>query len=107
MLDPVMFNNLRRYRAGVYGAFGAGRDALSELLDVATVAGLVASLAHLRLTAVHRRRTGSRCDVLAVGTMDAPRRGSWWGSSLWTAGSRSDTNVWPRDDAEASPARRY
>ena len=60
MLDPVLFNTLRRFRAGVYGAFGARRDALFELLDAATVAGLVPSLAHLSLTAVHRRRWGDR-----------------------------------------------
>jgi hypothetical protein len=51
MLDPVMFNSLRRFRAGVYGAFGARRDALFDLLDAATVAGLVPSLAYLSLTA--------------------------------------------------------
>jgi CheY-like chemotaxis protein len=39
MIDPVLFNSLRRFRAGVYGAFGARRDALFELLDAATVAG--------------------------------------------------------------------
>ena len=43
MLDPIMFNSLRRFRAGVYGAFGARRDALFDLLDAATVAGLVPS----------------------------------------------------------------
>src|SRR5215216_4559138 len=64
MLDPVTFNSLRRFRAGVYGAFGARRDALFELLDAATVAGLVPSLAHLSLTAVHRRRWGSLYDAL-------------------------------------------
>ena len=31
MLDPIMFNSLRRFRAGVYGAFGARRDALFDL----------------------------------------------------------------------------
>ena len=39
MIDPVVFNSLRRFRAGAYGAFGARRDALFELLDTATVAG--------------------------------------------------------------------
>ena len=71
MVDPVTFNSLRRFRAGVYGAFGARRDALFDLLDAATVAGLVPSLADLSLTAVHRRRWGSLYDALAVGTMDA------------------------------------
>ena len=65
MLDPVMFNSLRRFRAGVYGAFGARRDALFELLDAATVAGLVPSLAHLSLPAVHRRGWGSLYAALA------------------------------------------
>ncbi len=63
MLDPVLFNDLRRFRAGVYGAFGARRDGLFELLDAATVAGLVPSLAHSSLTAVHRRRRGSLDDA--------------------------------------------
>jgi hypothetical protein len=72
MVDPVTFNRLRRFRAAVYAAFGTRRDALFELLDAATVAGLVPSLAHLSLTTVHRRRWGSLYDALAVGTTDAP-----------------------------------
>src|SRR5437870_12461745 len=75
MLDPVMFNSLRRFRAGVYGAFGARRDALFDLMDAATVAGLVPSLAYLSLAAVHRRGGGSLYDALAAGTMDAPALG--------------------------------
>ena len=71
MIDPVVFNRLRRFRAGAYGAFGARRDALFDLLDAATVAGLVPSLAHLSLTAVQRRRWGSLDDALAVGTLVA------------------------------------
>jgi hypothetical protein len=45
MIDPVLFNTLRQFRAGVYHRFGARRDALFDLLDAATVAGLVPSLA--------------------------------------------------------------
>ena len=110
MIDPVVFNSLRRFRAGVYGTFGARRDALFELLDAATVAGLVPSLAHLSLTAVHRRRWGSLYDGLAVGTLDAPALrelvGRWPlddGQPIYAL----DTSVWPRDDAEASPGRGY
>jgi hypothetical protein len=55
----MIFNSLRRFRAGVYDAFGARHDALFDLLDAATVAGLVPSLAHSGLTAVHRRGWGS------------------------------------------------
>jgi hypothetical protein len=110
MLDPVVFNSLRRFRAGVYGAFGARRDALFELMDAATVAGLVPSLAHLSLTAVHRRGWGSLYDALAAGTLDtaALRRlvGRWPlddGQPVYAL----DTSVWPRDDAETSPERGY
>jgi hypothetical protein len=53
MIDPATFNTLRQFRAGVYDCFGARRDALFELLDAATVAGLVPSLAYLSLPAVH------------------------------------------------------
>ena len=110
MIDPVVFNRLRRFRAGAYGAFGARRDALFDLLDAATVAGLVPSLAHLSLTAVQRRRWGSLDDALAVGTLDATalreRVGRWPlddGPPIYAL----DTSVWPRDDAEASPGRGY
>ena len=110
MLDPVMFNSLRRFRAGVYGAFEARRDALFELLDAATVAGLVPSLAHLSLTAVHRRGWGSLYDALAAGTLDGAALrevvGRWPlddGQPIYAL----DTSVWPRDDAETSPERGY
>src|SRR6266508_2852210 len=87
MIDPVLFNTLRRFRAGVYARFGARRDALFDLLDAATVAGLVPSLAYLSLTAVHRRGWGSLDDAQPIDALD--------------------TSVWPRDDAETSPARGY
>lgn len=68
----MVFDYLRRIRPGVHGASGSRSDALIELLDAATVSRLVPSLAHLSLTAVHRRRWGSLYDALAVGTIDAP-----------------------------------
>src|SRR3954468_1608167 len=100
MVDPVLFNCLRRFRAGVYGAFGARRDALFELLDAATVAGLAPSLAHLTLTAVHRRRCGSLHDARGVGTLDAPALRELVGRWPLADGqpiSALDTSVWPRD----------
>ena len=110
MVDPLLVNTLRQFRAGVYGSFGTRRDALFELLDAATVAGLVPSLAHLSLSAVHRRRWGSLYDALAAGTIDAPALrelvGRWPlddGQPIYAL----DTSTWPRDDAEASPARGY
>jgi hypothetical protein len=51
MADPATFKTLRQFRAGVYRCFEARRDALFELLDAATVAGLVPSLAYLSLPA--------------------------------------------------------
>src|SRR5438105_12014318 len=110
MIDPATFTTLRQFRAGVYDCFGARRDALFELLDAATVAGLVPSLAHLSLTAVHRRRWGSLDDALAVGTMDAPALREVVGRWPLDDGqpiSAVDTSVWPRDDAETSPGRGY
>src|SRR5215207_11074684 len=110
MIDPTTFNTLRAIRAAVYHRFGTRRDALFELLDAATVAGLVPSLAYLSLTTVHRRQWGSLYDALAVGTMDEPALrelvGRWPlddGQPVYAL----DTSVWPRDDAETSPARGY
>src|SRR5688572_32967281 len=110
MIDPVVFNSLRRFRAGVYGAFGARSDALFDLLDAAMVAGLVPSLAHLSLTAVHRRGWGSLYDALASGSLEAPRLRELVSRYPLDDGQpiyALDTSVWPRDDAETSPARGY
>src|SRR5215210_1992741 len=110
MIDPVTVNTLRQFRAGAYDCFGARRDALFELLDAATVAGLVPSLAYLCLPPVHRRRWGSLYDALAAGDIDAPalrelvaRYPLDDGQPIYAV----DTSVWPRDDAETSPGRGY
>ena len=110
MIDPVVFNALRQFRASVYDRFGTRRDALFELLDAATVAGLVPSLAYLSLTAVHRRRWGSLYDALAVGTMEVPALRELVGRFPLDDGQpiyALDTSVWPRDAAETSPERGY
>ena len=110
MIDPVVFNTLRQCRAGVYARLGVRRDALFDLLDAATVAGLVPSLAYLSLTAVQRRGWGSLYNALAVGTMDVPAPREWVGRRPLDDGQpifALDTSVWPRDDAETSPARGY
>src|SRR5215216_526171 len=110
MIDPVLFNTLRQFRADVYQHFGARRDALFELLDAATVAGLVPSLAHLSLAAVHRRGWGSLYGALATGTLDVPAVRELVGRHLLDDGQpvyALDTSVWPRDDAETSPARGF
>ncbi len=63
MIDLATLNRLRQFRAGVYERFDARRDALFELLDAGTVAGLVPSLAYLSLPPVHQRRWGSLYDA--------------------------------------------
>src|SRR5260370_3779492 len=110
MLNPATLNTLRQFRAGVYDCFGARRDALFELLDAATVAGLVPSLAYLSLPAVHRRGWGSLYDALAAGDMDAPALRELIARYPLDDGQpiyALDTSVWPRDDAETSPGPGY
>jgi hypothetical protein len=108
MIEPATFNALRRFRARVYDRFGARRDALFELLDAATVAGLVPSLVYLSLTPVHRRRWGSLYDALAAGSMDLAALRELLAQYPLDDGQpiyALDTSIWPRDDAETSPGR--
>jgi DDE superfamily endonuclease len=108
MIEPATFNTLRQFRARVYEHFDARRDALFELLDAATVAGLVPSLVYLSLAAVHRRGWGSLYDALAAGRLDAAGLCELLAGYPLDDGQpiyAVDTSVWPRDDAEASPGR--
>ena len=108
MLDPATFNTLRQFRTGAYACFSARRDALFELLDAATLAGLVPSLAYLSLSPVHRRRWGSLYDALAAGRLDAAALRELIADYPLDDGQPSyalDTRIWPRDDAETSPGR--
>jgi hypothetical protein len=108
MVDPATFHTLRQFRADVYQCFEARRDALFELLDAATVAGLVPSLAYLSLPAVHRRRWGSLYAALAAGRLDTARLRELVARYPLDDGQpiyALDTSVWPRNDAETSPGR--
>jgi hypothetical protein len=110
MIDPVLFTTLRQFRAGVYQRFGTRRDALFDLLDATIAAGLVPSLAYLSLSAAHRRGWGSLYDALASGTLDVPALRELVGRFPLDDGQpiyALDTSVWPRDDAETSPARGF
>src|SRR5947209_2188192 len=110
MLDPLTLNTLRQFRAGVFDCFWARRDALCELLDAATVVGLIPSLAHVSLPSVHRRRWGSLYDALAAGDIDTPALRELVARYPLDDGQpiyALDTSVWPRDDAETSPGRGY
>src|SRR5438270_57647 len=108
MIDPATFTTLRQFRAGVYQRFEVRRDALFELLDAATVAGLVPSLAYLSLAPVHRRRWGSLYAALVAGRLDAAGLRELLAGYPLDDGQpvyALDTSVWPRDDAETSPER--
>jgi hypothetical protein len=108
MLDPATMRTLRQFRVGVYDRLGMRRDALFELLDAATVAGLVPSLAYLSLPAVHRRSWGSLYAALAAGRLDAAALRELIVGYALDDGQpiyARDTSVWPRDDAETRPGR--
>jgi hypothetical protein len=99
MIDPVTVNTLRQFRAWVYERLDARRDALFDVLDAATVVGLVPSLAYASLPPVHRRRWGSLYDALAAGSVDAPALREILGSYPLDDGQpiyALDTSVWPR-----------
>src|SRR6266498_2451329 len=108
MIDPATFNALRAFRARAYSRFEARRNAPFELLDAATVAGLVPSLAHLSLEALHRRGWGSLYAALAAGRLDAPALRALLARYSLDDGAdvyAIDTSAWPRNDAECSPER--
>jgi hypothetical protein len=72
------------------------------------VAGLVPSLAHLSLSAVHRRGWGSLYDALTAGRLDAAGLRELVAHYPLDDGQpiyALDTSVSPRDDAETSPGR--
>src|SRR3954451_14649818 len=76
MNDPTLHQTLRAFRAEMYAALGARRDALFEILDAATTVGPVPSLPYLSLTALHRRGWGSLYAAPARGQpLRAPGRG--------------------------------
>lgn len=110
MLDSTLLGTLRGFRSAVYASFGARRDALFDLLDATTTAGLVPSLVHLSLAAVHRRGWGSLYDALASGAVDASALRALLRQHPLDDGQliyALDTSVWPRNDAETSAERGY
>jgi len=104
---------LLAFRAAVYAAFGRRRDALFELMDALASAGPVVSPIHLSLEPVHRRGWGSFYAALNRGEVpgDAieallaqhPLAEAAGGPLIFGV----DTSVWPRCDAETSPARGF
>jgi hypothetical protein len=102
--------SLRTFRTALHGCFHCRADALFELVDALLAADTVASLPHLSLQATHRRGWGSVYDALAEGRIDVAalramlaRHPAPDGQPVYAV----DLSVWPRCDAEASPARGF
>jgi hypothetical protein len=110
MTDPGLLARMRQFRAGLYQALGARRDALFGVLDAATCAGPVPSLVHLSLVRVLRHRWGSLYAALALGGLDVPAIRALVREHPLDDGQpiyALDTSVWPRPDAETSPERGF
>ena len=86
MGTTVGFQALRSFRADLYGCFRRRADALFELADALLTAGLVPSLAHLSLTAVHRRG-GAACTT--PWRRASGRRGAAGGGGALAPGRRA------------------
>jgi DDE superfamily endonuclease len=101
---------LRAFRQQVYRHFGCRRDALFELVDALLAAASIETPAHLSLVPSCQRSWGSLYDALNAGTMDWEQLEQLIASypvSPETAWYAVDASVWPRCDAETSPARGY
>jgi DDE superfamily endonuclease len=109
--DPV--GALRAFREAVYGAFGARRDALFELLDALLTAGAVPSPVHLSLVPAHRRGWGSLYAALARGDISAAAVERMLAAQPLPLDEDDvplyavDGSVWARCDAETSPERGF
>src|SRR5512145_2197602 len=102
MIAPTLYHTLRAFRAAVYAALGARRDALFEALDAATTVGPVPALPYWSLTALHRRRWGSLYAALAAGRLEVPALRALVGR-CWTMASRSTR--WIRASGRATTRR--
>jgi hypothetical protein len=110
MFSTASLNQLRSFRSDFYQCLGQRRDALFDLADAALGAGLVPSLAHLSLAPSHRRGWGSLYAALAVGDVQADPLRTLLAHHPLAEGQpiyAVDVSVWPRCDAETSPARGF
>jgi hypothetical protein len=109
--DPL--ETLRSVREAIYGAFGARRDALFDLMDALLTAGPVASPVHLSLAPAHRRGWGSLYAALAQGEISADAVERLLATQPLPLEDDEvplyavDGSVWARCDAETSPERGY
>lgn len=116
-LIPALARNpldvLLAFRAAVYAAFGARRDALFEVLDALLTSEPGGSPVHLSLTPAHRRGWGSFYAALAEGEIEADTMEGLLAAYAppLEAGEPAlyavDTSIWARCDAETSPERGF
>jgi len=102
--------SLRTFRIGLHGCFARRADALFELGDALLAVDPADSLPHLSLQAAHRRGWGSLYDAVAAGRIDGEALRATLAQYPVTASQpvyAVDLSVWPRCDAEASPARGF
>jgi DDE superfamily endonuclease len=104
-------DRLRAFRHQMYTRFGCRRDALFELVDAVLTAPTIETPAHLSLAPACQRGWGSLYDALNAGTVDLGQLEELVASYPRTSQTSSwyavDASVWPRCDAETSPARGY
>jgi hypothetical protein len=101
---------LRAFRQQVYMRLGCRRDALFELLDALLNTPSIETPAHLSLVPSCQRGWASRYDALNAGSMDLGQLEALVAAyplATETAWYAVDASVWPRCDAETSPARGY
>ena len=104
------WEELRAFRQEIYPLFGCRRDALFELLDAVLSAPTIETPAHLSLARSCQRGWGSLYDALNAGTGDLKDLERLIASYPLATQARwyaVDASVWPRCDAETSPARGY
>jgi hypothetical protein len=109
-MRPDPFAPLRTFRAALYTCFTRRAAALFDLLDALLTVEAIPSPVHLSATPLHRRCWGSFYAALAKGRIDV--------AALRAVVAQHplpdqppvyaiDVSVWPRCDAETSPARGF
>src|SRR5262245_22418704 len=113
MQNTTALSPLRAFRQGVYRSLGRRKDTLFELLEAALGSSGPATLVHLSLAPVFRRRWASASDALAAGQvrpaqcralihrhLEEPSDG---GRPIWVG----DGTTWPRPRAKTSRERTW
>jgi hypothetical protein len=107
---PDALATLHAFRAALYACFTRRAAALFDLIDALLSVESVSSPVHLSATPAYRRRWGSFYAALAKGRLDVDALRALVAQHPLPAHRpiyAIDSSVWPRCDAETSPARGY